>query len=49
MKLEALIAFTLVSYRNVKLYFTCVGLLNTIKTNKRIRILTTRELRLDIY
>ena len=40
MKLDALIAFTQASYRNMKLYFT-ICLLNMIKTSKRIRILKT--------
>ena len=40
MKLDALIALTQASYRNMKSYFV-VSLLNIIKTNKRIRILKT--------
>ena len=41
MKLDALIAFTQTSYRNMKLYRLQVSLLNTTKRNKRIRILKT--------
>ena len=45
MKLDALIAFTQASYRNMKLYFTSkLTVLNITKTNKRIRILKTHLL-----
>ena len=45
MKLDALTAFTLASYRNIKLYFTS-RLIEHNKTKKRIRILKNRTVTL---